>query len=150
MELKVCVLVSLYVMDYFIYMYRMNQLAFSRLPESTSIVLRVAVSVTSTVIQLPEVQWKPINKATTFKSYHQNNFPEQLDSSCTEQLVKVYNNCIHPSQFLPQLFTLDNAELILDSGKYIAEYVLPIASYTSLGGKKVSQHSRHIGLPGIK
>ena len=61
---------------------------------------------------------------------------------------KVYNSCINPSQFLPQLLTEENASIVLQAGKYMAEDMLPTEYYSSLGGNAMSQHWRNIARQG--
>ena len=65
------------------------------------------------------------------------------------QLLKVYSTCIHPSQYLPQLFQEDSASSILAAGVYIAEVCKQIETYSTLGNGFVAQHCRHIGIESI-
>jgi len=88
--------------------------------------------------------WRVMKNGTKeIKTFKQLDFPDQLDLKCLEQLNKVYTSCIHPTQFLPQQFTEDNAESILQSGPYAAEKLLPYSFYTSLGPPSILQHCRY-------
>jgi hypothetical protein len=56
-------------------------------------------------------------------------------------LEKVYSTCIHPSQYIPQMFTNENATIILANGTYSAE---KHATNTSIIVGPVTQHSKHL------
>jgi hypothetical protein len=128
----------------------MRKLAFTKLRKPKQVHLQVAITATSTRMELLPQMWRvKRNNQSTITTYNKINFPEPLDLKYLEQMNKVYNNCIHPSQFLPQLFTVDNATLILQSGKYAAENKQLLTSYSFLGGSMVPQHCRHMGVLGI-
>jgi hypothetical protein len=139
------------LINYFLHLNtsRMGNSAFLKLRSPQQVHLQVAITATSTRMELTSDMWKVMNnKSSTIKTYNRENFPEPLDQKYMEQMNKVYISCIHPSQFLPQLFTLDNATLILRSGFYVAEQMGQLTSYSTLGKPSVAQHCRHIGIPG--
>jgi hypothetical protein len=114
------------------------------------VLLQVAITATGTRMELSSDMWKvQNNRRTTVVSYNRLNFPEPLDPKYVEQMDKVYTSCIHPSQFLPQLFNADNAALILQSGMYTAEHKQGLESYPILEKQSVAQHCKHIGIAGI-
>jgi hypothetical protein len=64
------------------------------------------------------------NKSSTIQQYNNDptiHYPKDLDPKFLKQLNKVYTSCIHLSQYLPQLITLENSHLIHQAGLYIAE-----------------------------
>jgi len=63
------------------------------------------------------------------KSYYQPSksgspFPEQLTRQQLDQMNKVFNTCIHPTQYLPIQFTDTNASTILQIGLHVSEQIL--------------------------
>eukprot|EP00026_Physarum_polycephalum_P014541 Phypoly_transcript_15069.p1 GENE.Phypoly_transcript_15069~~Phypoly_transcript_15069.p1 ORF type:complete len:100 (+),score=9.18 Phypoly_transcript_15069:529-828(+) len=91
---------------------------------------------------------KRITKPTSYLKLQDPKFPEELDKGYLDQLHKVYHNCIHPTQFLPQLFDEISAPLILQTGTYITEIMTEITSFLPSNAVSFSQHSRHVLLLG--
>lgn len=128
----------------------MGKSAFMKQRRPREVRLQVAISATGTRMELTPDMWRVLhNKSSTIETYNKANFPEELDQKYIDQMNKVYTACIHPSQFLPQLFTSDNAALILQSGMYAAEQKRPLLSYSSLDQLSVAQHCRHIMVTGM-
>jgi hypothetical protein len=64
------------------------------------------------------------NKSSTIQQYNNNpttHYPKDLDLKFLKQLNKVYTSCIYPSQYFPQLITLENSYLIYQAELYVAE-----------------------------
>ena len=100
-------------------------------------------------MELPPSIWQPIgNKTVPRKHYTNLDYPIDLQPDYVEQLIKVYSNCIHSSQYLPLLFTKNNASNLL-SEKYIAEFHYTWSQYSLFDKLSISQHCRHILLKGI-
>jgi hypothetical protein len=72
-------------------------------------------------------------------SYASQGYPIDVDNITS--LEKVYSTCIHPSQYIPQMFTNENATIILASGTYSAE---KHATNASIIIDPVTQHSKHL------
>lgn len=108
--------------------------------------LRVAATVASRRLELTSQLWSVKNNKTS--AVQKYGLPDLLDPKFINQLLKVYTTCIHPTQYLPLLFTQENASLILQSGRYIAEKLQDSHLYTLVDGTKVAQHCRHMLIPG--
>ena len=66
---------------------------------------------------LQKVKYNRTYKPTTY--LQTNQYSESLKQKFFDQMNKVYSNCIHPTQFLSQLFTNANTALILQVRIYI-------------------------------
>jgi hypothetical protein len=77
-------------------------------------------------------------------SYASQGYPIDVDNITS--LEKVYSTCIHPSQYIPQMFTNENATIILASGTYSAE---KHATNTPIIVGPVTQHSKHLLQTGV-
>jgi hypothetical protein len=77
-------------------------------------------------------------------SYASQGYPINVDNITS--LEKVYSTCIHPSQYIPQMFTNKNAIIILASGTYSAE---KHAINAPIIVGPVTQHSKHLLQTGV-
>lgn len=118
----------------------MSNHAFMKVVDPQRIELKVAITQTSTII--PFDVWDHVRNRDVERVPYDL---ESLDTKPLEQLHKVYADCIHPQQYLPQLFTEENSELILQAGPHCSEQILPYEYYTDLGGAAVPQHCRYVG-----
>jgi hypothetical protein len=126
--------------------FRMKDIAFTSLVLPLSVKMQVAVAATDTLLLLSPSTWKIYNNnKLKITQYQQNHLTEEQ----LAQLLKVYSTCIHPSQYLPQLFQEDSASSILAAGVYVAEVCKQIETYSTLGNGFVAQHCRHIGIESI-
>jgi hypothetical protein len=125
---------------------RLDSLAFQQLTHPQQVNLGVAIHATSTVMVLPpEMWWIEHHESIEITTYAANGFPTTLTDSQLQQLDKVYSSCIHPTQYLPQLFTSSNAKLILQIGKYCAETITcNITHYPLIEQYLIAQHCRHL------
>jgi hypothetical protein len=64
-----------------------------------------------------------------------------IDVDNITSLEKVYSTCIHPSQYIPQMFNIENATIILASNTYSVE---KHATNTSIIVGLVTLHSKHL------
>jgi hypothetical protein len=85
-------------------------------------------SVIAAVITAPSSMWiSSNNKNNKPHNYHyhyaqsHSNFPEDLALKQLDQINKVYNTCIHPTQYLPVQFNQTNTTLILQTGHHASE-----------------------------
>jgi hypothetical protein len=88
----------------------------------------MASSVIAAVITAPSSMWVPSNnKNNKPHNYHYHyaqsysNFPEDLASKQLDQINKIYNTCIYPTQYLPIQFNQANTTLILQTGHHASE-----------------------------
>lgn len=96
-------------------------------------------------MELPSTMWTVLNNQTsTIFSNNQSPsiYPIQIKQDFLKQLNKVYTTCIHSTQYLPQLFTLDNAYQILSSGLYIAHKQLQFHEYSFINSVATAQHCK--------
>ena len=109
--------------------------------------LQIATSTTGSLLELTASCWKqtarPNTKHVKIQTTLQLNFPTLLKDTYVEQLMKVYTNLVHPTQFPPQLFTAANANDILACGLHVSEQTKDIRFYYRFGDKSVLQHCRH-------
>jgi hypothetical protein len=88
----------------------------------------MASSVIIAIITAPSSMWVPSNnKNNKPHNYHyhyaqlHSNFPEELALKQLDQINKVYNTCIHPTQYLPIQFNQANTTLILQMGHHTSK-----------------------------
>jgi hypothetical protein len=88
----------------------------------------MASSMIAAVITATASMWIPSNNkhSKPYTYYHQYtqshpNFPENLDLKQLDQINKVYNTCIHSTQYLPIQFNETNTQLILQTGHHASE-----------------------------
>jgi hypothetical protein len=96
------------------------------------------------MIQYTPLLWTVSNKNAVFSSYLDDGFPVNLNNDQLKQILKVFSTCIHPSQFIPQLFNNNNSQQIHDSGLHIAKQIQSITSYYQINSTSISQHCRHL------
>lgn len=107
-------------------------MAFSKLTQLFHVRLRTAITVADTQMELPTESWNPTNIKVNAPTYKQKGYPTILADAYIKQLMKVFHTCIHPTQYLPQLFTQDNASQILQAGVYVAEQLLQSMWYLQM------------------
>jgi hypothetical protein len=95
---------------------------FRQLKDPVPVRLQVAISPFSTLMELSK-SWAAKANCNLFPSRYSNQrmHPTELSADALKQLDKVYSNCIHPSQYLPQLFTNENATSIFQCGSHVSE-----------------------------
>jgi hypothetical protein len=115
-------------------------LAFCKLPHSERVQLAVTTSVSQSLLILPKEMWDlKTKKRQQTASYASQGYPIEVDN--ITYLKKVYSTCIHPSQYIPQMFTNKNTIIILASGTYSAE---KYATNAPIIVGSVTQHSKHL------
>ena len=124
----------------------MKDIAFTSLVLPLLVKMQVVVAATDTLLLLSLSTWKIYNNnKLKITQYQQNHLTEEQ----LAQLLKVYSTCIHPSQYLPQLFQEDSASSILAAGVYVAEVCKQIETYSTLRNRFVVQHCKHIRIESI-
>jgi hypothetical protein len=142
-ETQVC-FISLYYLILILHI-RILPLAFRKLPRSERVQLAVATSVSQSLLILPKEMWDlKTKKGQRTASYASQGYPIDVDNITS--LEKVYSTCIHPSQYIPQMFTNENATIILASGTYSAE---KHATNAPIIVGPVTQHSKHLLQTGV-
>jgi hypothetical protein len=124
---------------------RILPLAFRKLPHSKRVQLAVTTSISQSLLTLLKEMWdlKTIKRQQT-ASYASQGYPIDVDNIIS--LEKVYSTCIHPSQYIPQMFNTENATIILASGTYSAE---KHATNAPIIIGLVTQHSKHLLQTGV-
>jgi hypothetical protein len=118
METQVC-FVPLYYLILILHI-RILPLAFCKLPRFERVQLAVTTSVFQSLLILPKEMWDlKTKKRQQTASYASQGYLIDVDNITS--LEKVYSTCIHPSQYILQMFTNKNATIILASGTYSAE-----------------------------
>lgn len=93
---------------------------------------------------LPNSLWQQHNNNTTISSSsYSSTHPLSLSDKYFNQLDAVYTSCIHPSQFLPQLFTSTNATSLFNNYIYIGNISSSNQVYTSLMLDSIPQHCKY-------
>lgn len=112
--------------------------------------LYAGATVLSTSVMLTPDMWTPSSNtyapALPYSKWTDdkgNTYPLSIDSKHLEQLMQVYETCIHPTQYLPQLFNNNNCKSLLQAGTHISEIVRPLETYSTLGPFYVSQHCKY-------
>jgi hypothetical protein len=143
METQVCS-ISLYYLILILHI-RILPLAFCKLSHSKRVQLAVATSVSQSLLILPKEMWDlKTKKGQQTASYVSQGYPIDVDNITS--LEKVYSTCIHPSQYISQMFTNKNATIILASGTYSAE---KHATNAPIIIGPVTQHSKHLLQTGV-
>jgi hypothetical protein len=104
--------------------------------------MEVATNALDVWIELPSREWNmklPIDPDlhNSLQSMLQSGmFPSKLKKQkYMDQLRKVYDACISPSQYLPVLFTEDRYQYLLECGLHISEKVHPLKWYSGFQHK---------------
>jgi hypothetical protein len=140
METQVCS-ISLYYLILILHI-KILSLAFRKLPRSERVQLAVATSISQSLLILSKEMWDLKTKRTA--SYVSQGYPIDVDNITS--LEKVYSTCIHPSQYIPQMFTNKNTIIILASDTYSAEkHAINAPIIVGL----VTQHSKHLLQTGV-
>jgi hypothetical protein len=143
METQVCFILLYYLI--LILHIRILPLAFRKLPHSKRVQLAVATSISQSLLILPKEMWDlKTTKGQQTASYASQGYPIDVDNITS--LEKVYSTCIHPSQYIPQMFNTENATIILASGTYSAE---KHATNAPIIIGPVTQHSKHLLQTGV-
>jgi hypothetical protein len=138
METQVCS-VPLYYLILILYI-RILPLAFCKLPRSERVQLAVAISVSQSLLILLKEMWDlKTKKRQRTASYTSQRYPINIDNITS--LEKVYSTCIHPFQYISQMFINENATIILASGIYSAE---KHAINAPIIVGPITQHSKHL------
>jgi hypothetical protein len=142
-ETQICS-ISLYYLILILYI-RILLLAFRKLLHSERVQLAVATSVSQSLLILSKEMWDlKTKKGQQTASYVSQGYPIDIDNITS--LEKVYSTCIHPSQYIPQMFTNKNAIIILASGTYSAE---KYAINAPIIVDPVIQYSKHLLQTGV-
>jgi hypothetical protein len=137
-ETQVCS-ISLYYLILILHI-KILPLAFCKLPRFERVQLAVATSVFQSLLILLKEMWDlKTKKGQRTASYASQGYSINVDNIIS--LEKVYSTCIHPSQYIPQIFTNKNATIILASGTYSAE---KHATNISIIVDPVTQYSKHL------
>ncbi len=109
--------------------------------------LYVATSVAGTLFQLGKSMWKQIakrtRKRTKISSYIEMGYPTQLKEKNLEQITNVYNKLIFPGQYIPHIYTVDNAEKIRQCEEHISNRIRDEEKYSQISLESYPQHCRN-------
>jgi hypothetical protein len=129
---------------------KISELIFQRFDLNKAPKLQVATNTTGSLIELTDSCWKQIARSNLrnvhIKTALQQDFPTPLKENYIDQLMKVYTNLVHPTQFPPQLFTKDNAPDILACGEHVSEQKKDLNFYDKFGDTSVLQHCRNYSM----